>query len=119
MFLEDVGTNVYPIVRIDPHDVGVVGGVVDLAHGDAVGDDRFAALGIGSDVCCVQELEVAQVSYRAAAPIRRQHPSAEQRLVEPIVSDSFGVHPPERGVDGTVGGPSLRLIGVQGHDELL
>lgn len=32
--------DVYPVVRIDPHEVRVMGTVVDFAQADAIGDDR-------------------------------------------------------------------------------
>ncbi len=48
--VQNVLAHLDPVVQPDTDDAGVVGRVVDLEHGEAVRDDRLAALGVRLDV---------------------------------------------------------------------
>ncbi len=54
--LQHVTSHLRHPVGSHPHDVGVVGGMVDLAEGQPVGDLMGPALGIGDDVGGIQQL---------------------------------------------------------------
>lgn len=68
----DVGAYSDAIGGRDPEGVRVIDGVVDLAHGDAVGDDRPAAGRVGPDVGRVEEPGMAESPERTLVPYARR-----------------------------------------------
>lgn len=47
---KDIGSDFDFVIRTDCHEPVVEGRVVDLAHGDAIWDDRFTPLGVTTNV---------------------------------------------------------------------
>ena len=62
-------------VWIDPDQVGVKRGVVDLRQRQTVWDDRLAEVlvGVRDDVCCVEQARLRQTGDGAAAIVGGEH----------------------------------------------
>ena len=84
-FLENLPADVNRVFRANPQDVGVVGGVVDLAEGETVLHDRCASnIVVGNDVGRIQELGMRQPTHRASAPVRGDDDVSKGTLVEAL-----------------------------------
>ena len=70
-FDQHVGSHFDFVVRPHGHEPIVEGGVMDLAHGDAVRYDWFAPLSVTAYVCGVQQFAVTQTTQRAAVLVGR------------------------------------------------
>ena len=82
----DLGENIGPdpnlVVRADPEDVNVVGGMVDFAHCDAVGDDGRPAFRVGQDMGGVEQSGMAEPADGALVRVGGEDTLAEERLME-------------------------------------
>lgn len=66
-----------------PKDVLVVGGVVDLAKGKPVGDDRFTErIAVWNDVRGIEQPPVAECTHRAASVVCQHDLAGEDWLVQ-------------------------------------
>jgi hypothetical protein len=80
--VKDVLANLDDVVGPNPQNGAVEGLVMYRAHGHAVRNDRFAALGVLTNVRRFQELSVTQMAESALVPIGFEHPLAKHRLVD-------------------------------------
>ena len=64
---------------------------MDLAHGDAVGDDGLAAFGVGQNVGGVEKPRVPKTADGAAVLVGDKYSLAEKGLMQPCLHDSFSV----------------------------
>ena len=72
-FGEDRRTDLDDVVGSNGEEEAIERGVMELAQGDAVADDRVAlGVALGRDVGCVQELQVAQPAERTALGVRQR-----------------------------------------------
>lgn len=56
---EDISPYLDFVGRSDAHESIVEGGVVDLAHGDAIRDDRLASLGVTTNVRGIKQFAMS------------------------------------------------------------
>jgi hypothetical protein len=79
---EDVVSNLDDVVRCNADHQCVEGGVMELAEGDAVADLGNAfRLGVGNDVCCIEQFVMLEPAERALFAIGCQDTFAERLLV--------------------------------------
>jgi hypothetical protein len=64
---------------------------MDLAHGNAVGHDRLASLGVGQNVGGVEESRMAETANGAPVLIGDKNSLPEERLVQASLHHSLGV----------------------------
>lgn len=76
-FRKDVGADLDLVIRPDPEDVDVEGGVVDPAHRDPVGDDGRTAKRVILNVGRVPQLDVLQPTERTPETVFQQHARPE------------------------------------------
>ena len=81
-FLHHVRSHTDLVGGIDTEDVGVIGGVMDLAHRDAIGHDWLAAGRVGQYVRRIEQSSVAEVAQGALVLVGQQHALPEERLVQ-------------------------------------
>jgi hypothetical protein len=81
------------LIGVDPNQMVVEGGMVDLGKGDAVGDDRLTErlMGVGHDVGGVEEVIIRQVADGAAMVVGGEHAVPEGRLVQPLLDQGEGI----------------------------
>lgn len=84
-FKEQVAANFYLIVVAHSYEVVVVGGVMEFAHGDPVGDGRDTSCRVRSDVGGIEEFRVPQTTDRALTRVREQYARAKNGLVQPCL----------------------------------
>jgi hypothetical protein len=73
-------------------------GVMQLAQGDAVADDRLALdIAVGRDVRRVQEFLVSESAQRASFRVRSNHPLTEGDLVQPTAERCGHIRTPRLG----------------------
>ena len=105
------------VVRRHPEHVLVVGGVVDLAQGQAVVHRRGAELvPVRDDVRGVEQGPVLELADRAPRLVRDEHAGAERGLVQALLRETAGVLPLRLGQVGGVVDEAERL--VQRDEEL-
>jgi hypothetical protein len=117
--VEDVLSDMHGQVRSDTEDVAVEGGVVDLAEGKAVGNDRCSmGLPVGDDVRRVQQLGVSETTQGAARVVGGEHPGTEHRLVQADLVDPLDV-PSHLGLELSAGrDQTLALVECEGELQL-
>lgn len=128
-FVEDVVPDLHDEVVADAEDVAIEGGVMELAHGQTIRDDRLSSgVAVGKDVRGVEQLGMPQAAKCARVAVRPQHALAELQLMKPLTGQPGDVRP-ARGVhdvDLEVGPDQLRVVhrhgegqrgGIVAHDE--
>ncbi len=78
-------------VGIDTHEIGLVGGVVEGGHGDAVLHAGQTAFGIAHDVRGLQQVHQGQIRQGAAQAVGHENALAEGPLVQPVLADAVAV----------------------------
>ena len=92
LLVHDLGVHLDHEVGPDAQDVAVVRGMVDLAQGDAIRQDRFApGMAVRQDVRGVEEFGVTQPAHRARRVVGSQHPGPEHGLVQAQSGEPFRV----------------------------
>jgi hypothetical protein len=91
-FFEQIFVDVNSVVRINSEEVVDVGGVVDLAHAQAVCYDRSAEfVGVGKYVCGVEKFRVVESADSAFVRVGEEHFAAEFALVDSVLDHAFDV----------------------------
>jgi hypothetical protein len=91
VFGEDGRGHVDAVVGAHSEELIVEGGVVNLAHRDAVRNDRLASFGVTEDVCGIEQLTMTEAAEGATIRVCEEYPLAEQRLVQALSHRPFGV----------------------------
>ena len=94
-FPHDLRPHSHSVVRTDPEDVGVIGGVVDLAHGDAIGHNGLATFGVGQDVGGVEKARVTKTANRALVLVGEEDTLTKERLVQTSFYNPLLIRPDE------------------------
>jgi hypothetical protein len=72
------------IVRTDPHEIAIVGGVVDLAQSNPVGNHGITIrFGITDDMSCIKQLSMPQSAHCARSRVRIQNLLSKDWLMQP------------------------------------
>lgn len=86
---DHVGPHCHRVLGRDSNDVSVIGGVVDLAHGDSIGDNWFASLGIRNYMGGIEEPRVPEAAKCTLAVVGGENSLAKEGLMESSHDDSF------------------------------
>ena len=94
---EDLLVDMDGKVRVYANEIGVVGGMVDLAETEPVLNDRLSEIStVRDDVGGIKQLHVRKPAHAAPPFVGEEDPTSELRLMKSYSADSLGVAPQVR-----------------------
>ena len=96
VLLENIVTNLHDEVGPNAQYVCIERPMVDCAHRDSIGNDRFASIAVFLDMGRVKEFGVPQPAEGARAVIGAQHADPERGLMQTAFDSRLRVLAPER-----------------------